>query len=131
MLADFLADIIGDTVVVARSHRPEDEGLAQDFVIRDIANGRALKRRYEQNTGRAYIARRAFRAWCQQHHVDYQVAIQQMVRHGQLVKARCQSALGRGLPKYGAAGELRSDCLCVQATSDMMGMGDDDDSGAQ
>jgi hypothetical protein len=131
ILADFLTDIIGDTVVVARSHRPEDAGLAQDFVIRDIANGRALKARYEQSSGRAYIARRAFRAWCQQHHVDYLAAIEQMVRHGQLIKARCQSALGRGLPKYGAAGELRSDCLCVQATDDIMGVEDDDDSGAQ
>jgi hypothetical protein len=53
------------------------------------------------------------------------------VRHGQLLKARCQSALGRGLPKYGAAGELRCDCLYVQATSDMLGIEDDDDSSAR
>jgi hypothetical protein len=131
VLADFLADIIGDTVVVARSHRPEDADLTQDFVIRDIANGRSLKARYEQKSGRAYITRRAFRAWCQQHHADYQAALEQMRHNGQLLKPRCQSALARGLPKYGATGELRCDCLCVQVTDNMMGVGNDDDSSTQ
>lgn len=130
VLAEFLNDSIGSTVIVAQSHAPADASLATDYVIRDIAPGGTLKVRYEQKSGRTYIARAALRDWCRRRRIDYPDALADMQRHSQLVKARCQSALGRGLPKYGS-NVLRTDCLCVQASDDMMGVDDDDDSSAQ
>ncbi|RQH06612.1 DUF927 domain-containing protein [Paraburkholderia dinghuensis] len=129
-LAEFLNENIGSTVIVMQSHEPRDPALAADYVVRDIAPGGTLKVRFEQKSRRAYISRKAFRNWCQRRHIDYQDTLADMRRNGQLLKARCRSALGRGLAKYGSA-ELRTDCLCVQITDDMLGAGDDDDSSTE
>jgi hypothetical protein len=129
-LAEFMIDNLGNTVIVAQSHQPGDPALTTDYVVRDIAPGGTLKVRYEQKSRRAYISRRALRDWCRWRHIDYQEALADMKRNGQLLKSRCRSALGRGLARYGTA-ELRTDCLCVQTTDDMMGANDDDDSGEE
>lgn len=123
-LAEFLTDSIINTIIARQTRSLVGTGL--EVLVRELPPGGKPYVRYIEKSGEAFISRRAFKAWCHHRHVDYQQAVDDMKRSGQLVKEKCQSALARGLPNAGLAETAKVWCLRVRASPGMVGIEDED-----
>jgi hypothetical protein len=118
ILGDVLADMQGNTVIVAQSHSPDpklDPTLVGTYVLRDATLTGPLKVRFEEKNKRAFITKSALRAWCKHRHMSYGDVIEDMRFNDQLVKDNARTVLGRGVPKYGSAAMGMVECIVVQA----------------